>query len=70
MWQPTTTTKPTGSKCASTFLPTTKSCTCISCPNCTCTCLCTHPSFYYTFIFYFIGGVGEDDDPSKYAILV
>jgi len=56
MGQSTTTTKPKGSKCADTS-PTTKSYTCTSCPSSCC-----------TFVFYFIGGVGEDNDPSKYAI--
>jgi len=58
-------TKPIISKCAATS--TTKSCNCTSCSGST----CTHTSSYCstcTFFFYFIGGVGQDDDPSKYTI--
>jgi len=66
--QPATTKKPTGLKYAATSLPTTKSCTyTTSCPSSTCP--CCYPSSYCTLIFYFIGGVSQDDDPSKYAIL-
>jgi len=57
--------KPTISKCAATS--TTKGYTCTSCSGST----CTHTSSCCntcTFFFYFIGGVGQDDDHSKYVI--
>jgi len=49
--------------------PPQQTCTCTSCSDST----CTHTSSYcstYTFFFYFIGGFGQDDDPSKHEILV
>jgi len=54
--------KPTVSKRAATS--TTKSCT-YTCST------CTHTCSYYTctFLFYFIGRVGQNDDITKYAIL-
>jgi len=61
--QPTTV-KPTISKRAATSL--TKSCAYTSCTSSTYP--CCYPSSYCTLIFYFIRGVSQDDDPSKYAI--
>jgi len=60
--------KPTGSKRTASSSPITKSCSYTTCPSSTCP-YC-HPSSHCTFILYFIEGVSQDDDPSKYAILV